>query len=151
MNVITGSSTPLQAILPADPQALELTLFGNAGPLSPGDLLTYTLSLTNSSSLTLTSVTISNSLPVGLGFASAEAGGLLENGNVRWQIPSLIGGESLQLSWQAAVQPGAPGVLVNDTYSAHPLEMTGAVRGKMVVQTMRLRPWLFLPLTMSQE
>jgi len=64
------------------------------GPLTAasGDPITYTLTITNTSPITATNVTISDTIPQYATYVSSGLGGILAGGVVTWGIPTLSHG-----------------------------------------------------------
>ncbi len=117
------ASAPVNPILP-------LTI-GKRGPAqaNPGELVTYTLTVTNS----LTSVPFSNVMITDTVPANGEyvSGGQLENGIVRWTIPVLPGPSSTDVQFTVR----ANGTLVNHDYGVVANDGQRNVPGTQVVVT----------------
>ncbi len=64
----------------------------NGEPLYAGDLLRYTLYVTNTGSLTHTGVAVIDQLPAGVSFVSATPGGYIGPNPLNWSLGSLIPG-----------------------------------------------------------
>ncbi|HEV2691761.1 MAG TPA: choice-of-anchor tandem repeat GloVer-containing protein, partial [Verrucomicrobiae bacterium] len=93
---------------------VALTLSGNPNPVSVGDPLTYSLTVTNKSSVTATAVVVSNMLPAGVTFNSAlpsQGSATNQLGIVTYAIGSLAHGSSATLA--IVVVPNAAGLLTN--------------------------------------
>jgi uncharacterized repeat protein (TIGR01451 family) len=90
---------------------LEVSL--NATPadrVSPGDTITYDVSLNNTSASTLNGVTVEAIIPDGTVAHNISDDGQLEGQMVKWQLADpLPAGETLALSFQATVMPDAIG------------------------------------------
>lgn len=72
---------------------------GKRGPtaVALGDPITYTLTLTNNDTVTATNLVVLDTLPSTAHYLSSSDGGILSRDTVRWEIPSLLAGESLSL------------------------------------------------------
>jgi len=89
--------------------ALDVSL--NATPADrvyPGDTITYTVSLNNTSPSTLNGVTVEAIVPAGTVAHNISNGGHVEDSMVKWQLlEPLPAGETAELSFQATVMPDA--------------------------------------------
>jgi len=99
------------------PPSLTLNKVVDKSKASQGDILTYTLVLTNVGSTTATNVTVRDSTTLGLSYiansASAPTGTTFAYGNPvsTWTVPSLTPGQSLSLTFQAKAD--STGILYN--------------------------------------
>lgn len=84
---------------PTAPQYLSVEL---AAPLTAVSNVpfTYTLTVANTSFLTATNLTITNTLPVG---AAYVGGGGLVGQTIRWDLPQLAPYSTQQVQWSAAI------------------------------------------------
>lgn len=94
---------------------------------APGELITYTLSVTNSGTYTASTVVITDVLPAGAHYVS---GGMLMPGEVRWTIPSLAGGGA---SVQVQFVVTATETISNSAYGVTCAEGVSAQGAKDVV------------------
>jgi uncharacterized repeat protein (TIGR01451 family) len=106
--VITGSGTYFSPGVGQQP-------FGIGGPVStlnlqksvdpasarPGELVTFTLTATNSAQGSATGVVVSDNLPQGLAFVDASAGGQFQNGAVFWNLGTLAPNQPVAVSFRA--------------------------------------------------
>ncbi|QMW01115.1 SdrD B-like domain-containing protein [Spirosoma foliorum] len=105
-------------ILP--PTTLELDKFVDKSKAKLGDILTYSVVITNTGSTTATNVVVTDSSTTGLTYnptsVSAPTGTTFSLGtpNSTWTIPSLSPGQSLSLIIQARVD--SAGILYNKAY-----------------------------------
>ncbi|MGQ0602867.1 MAG: beta strand repeat-containing protein, partial [Anaerolineales bacterium] len=74
---------------------LQLDKTDNGIATTPGGTITYTLTVTNTGSLTATGVLITDSVPANTSFVSASNGGAESGGVVSWPVFSLAGGASV--------------------------------------------------------
>ncbi|MDD5751371.1 MAG: DUF11 domain-containing protein, partial [Candidatus Peribacteraceae bacterium] len=77
--------------------------------VNAGEALTYTITVTNSSSVNATNVQVSDILPSGLSFVSASDSGYLSGSTVYWTISSLTAGASKTLTLTAIVPSSTAG------------------------------------------
>jgi serine protease AprX len=121
----------------------------DAFPMSfPPRLLVYTLSVTNTSYLTLTRIVLTDTVPVSTTFAWAsgnytQAGwDLVHGGVVTWTAARLAGQESLTATLAVTVEHLAPGTrVVNAGYGARADELLIPVAGAPVEAVV---PWRYL-------
>lgn len=99
-------------------EAPPLLSIGKSGPASASvnSPFTYTLTLTNSGTLSATNLVITDALPAGTTFVNATNGGGLQAGNiVQWDVNALPGsGAMAQVSF--AVTAATTGTVVNQNY-----------------------------------
>ena len=88
------------------------------GTVKQGDTLTYTLKVTNSLSVDLSNVVLSDPLNVHLNFVSASDGGTFQNGVVRWNVGSVKAGQSVTRTLVATVRADTPDdTVITNTFS----------------------------------
>ncbi len=86
-------------------------------PVRVGDEITYALSLRNDGAIPLTNVVVTDALPTGTAFVSADAGGVLVGGEVEWHLGALAPGEEAVLQLVVQVLPPAqPGQVILNTF-----------------------------------
>jgi carboxypeptidase T len=119
------------------PVDLRIVKRGQTSPVLPGDLLTYTLALTNSSGIPLSGLLVTDTLPAELDFVSASPPATPDGVHTRWPDLSLASEGMLQLSLVAEVRGSVPlGSLIrNAEYGALASQMSAPVRGTQVVET----------------
>ncbi len=101
------------------PQAnLQSTKTGPANVFA-GTNFSYTITLTNMGPSTASSITVTDTLPLGVTFSSATAGYTLTNGVLTWPIASLTNGGSSNLT--VTVTAPASGTLTNRVSSGSPI------------------------------
>lgn len=74
--------------------------------LKVGDVLTYTISYKNTGD-TAATVTITDTLPAGLTFVSADNGGVEQDGTITWTIADVAAGDSGTVTFTAKVNESA--------------------------------------------
>jgi len=111
--------------------------------LGPGPrLLVYTLSVTNTSYLTLTRIVLTDTVPVSTAFAWASGNYTQAGSVVTWTAGSLAGQESLTATLAVTVEHLAPGTrVVNVGYGARADELLIPVAGAPVEAVV---PWRYL-------
>ncbi|WP_339870323.1 isopeptide-forming domain-containing fimbrial protein, partial [uncultured Algoriphagus sp.] len=77
---------------------LEITKTASASTVLAGGEFSYTISVTNTGQSDATDLTITDALPVGLSFISADNGGVNNAGTISWTIPTLAAGASIDLT-----------------------------------------------------
>jgi len=129
--------------------ALSLAKSASAQVVSRGDLLTYTLQVTNQHPLSdTTDLVLTDTLPINTAFITATQPNTLSGGMVAWSLPSLGSGETWSVQLTVQVLPEASTAIVNDEYSVISGEISAPVFGEPVVTG--LRSYLFLPLVNNQ-
>jgi uncharacterized repeat protein (TIGR01451 family) len=107
---------------PASPVQLQLGKTAIPGQVSPGDLLTYTLALTNNSTVSATRVVVTDALPAYTAFAWASDGGVLTDSVVAWEAPVVSPYGALSRTLVVTVTGAPAGTflfpLVNAVYGA---------------------------------
>jgi uncharacterized repeat protein (TIGR01451 family) len=103
-----------QALPPAQTLLLEKT--ASASQIEPGGILTYTLTITHESTVSTTNVILSDTLPADTAFVSATGPYTLVGDRVRWDYPTLAGGESQTVALVVQVSLAASGVITNSDY-----------------------------------
>jgi uncharacterized repeat protein (TIGR01451 family) len=93
------------------PQVANLSLVKQINDLNPlsGDIVTFSLTITNAGPNTATNISIGDVIPNGYSnISNISNGGILTGSNLNWIIPSLANGSNLVLTYQAKVEkPGA--------------------------------------------
>lgn len=91
-----GEATAAQDVRISETEPLRLSLAPDPGPATSDDSLTYTLTVGNASSTTLTDIVLRMPLPEEVRFVSATDGGTESGGVVTWDIGTLEAGASGQ-------------------------------------------------------
>jgi len=85
-------------------------------PVTPGQSIVYTITLTNTGQADATGVSASDTIPTGTTFVSADNGGVLSAGAVTWSDLTVAAGGSLALSFQVTVDgTDGDGTLIDNT------------------------------------
>jgi len=103
------------ALLPSEAPKVGITASDRRFTLSktvdetsarPGDVLTYTLSVTNAGTADSVPTTVTDNLPAGLDFVSVDAPGSwnASSRTVTWPVPVLASGETVTLDLRAEVR-----------------------------------------------
>lgn len=129
------------------PYGLEIHKSANVTSTVPGDIITYTLTITNLHPVTAThNIVITDELPVGTTFITATQSYTIAGNLVFWDNPSLAAGAS----WHAALVVQVPltttaTAVVNDHYAVWSDEVA-AVHGTAVTVAIQLGHFVYLPL-----
>ena len=123
-----------------DINSLALLKTASSEEVSAGDLLTYTLTVTNQHPLSAThGIVLSDTLPAGVTFAAADSGGVLQGDTVRWTAPSLASGQAWTVHLTVRVSQQAVGsVIVNEVYEVASAETPEPVQGAPVLTRVRI-------------
>jgi uncharacterized repeat protein (TIGR01451 family) len=119
------SSTTVSVTAPR----LDITKTGSPANPTAGDLITYTITYTNSGSAAATQVVVEDLLDLNLSFDTASNGGSFDaaTGLVRWQLPDLAPGASGQVSFRARVASTLPdGTVIENRAGINALEQNPA-------------------------
>jgi serine protease AprX len=101
-----------------EPSMLVLEKTVSAAYALPGDVLTYTLSITNPhASIANTNVVLSDTLPLGTEFISATEPYTRTGEMIRWDFASLEAGGSRMVQLVVRVSANASGMVANDDYA----------------------------------
>jgi serine protease AprX len=100
--------------------------------VQPGDLITYTLSITHSVGISpTTNVVLTDTLPVGTTFVSATAPYTQVGDTIQWGFPSLEAMATRSVDLEVRVNITATGSITNTTYAVRS-DQVAQVRGKPV-------------------
>ncbi len=97
---------------------VRLTKTASAASAVVGDVITFTISVSNPSADTLSNVVVSDVLPAGMSYSThaATLGSVAQSGqNIAWTIPSMASGATAQMT--LAVSLNAQGTLTNTVTS----------------------------------
>ena len=99
--------------------AFDLTKVASDAYIAPGDLLTYTLSLTHTTGMTIThNIEITDVIPANTTFITATwPHSVKDYLTVFWTAPDLDVGETYSVQLVVQVDGDATGVIANDTYA----------------------------------
>ncbi len=128
-----------------DIYGLRVEKTASATTVTPGDLLTYTLTVTNlHPTLPTLNLILSDTLPAGVQFVSASGTYTItaSGEEVIWKLDSLEAGHAWQVVVVVRVDPGAAGILRNSDYIVRSDEVTVPVSGAPVTTTVRREIWL---------
>lgn len=118
-SVNVGTDTTIVNVPVIVQPTFTVTKTDNRTTANIGDLLNYTITVTNTSAVNATNVPVLDTLSSYLTFVSAGNGGAYTGNNVTWTIPTLSAGASTTLTLQATVKAGAPdGSVISNTANA---------------------------------
>ena len=93
-----GSNDDATEATAVDEQAdLSITKSDDADPVTAGTDLTYTLVVTNDGPSDATNVEVTDAVPAGTSFVSADNGGIEAAGTVTWNLGTLADGATVTL------------------------------------------------------
>ena len=102
------TSEPVQVSV-GEPR-LTIAKMANSNSVNPGATVTYTITYSNDSPIDVTGAFISDTLPTGLTFVSANNGGVQAGGTITWTIGDLAAGAGpFNVSFTATVDDPYPG------------------------------------------
>ncbi len=108
-----------------------------------GDLITYTLTVTNQNPISATTnLVLEDTLPANTEYVSSD--GVFSSGVVTWTLPSLASSESWTAQLTVRVLPSAHGAILNADYSVRSAETPNPLFGEPV--STRLKAYIYLPL-----
>lgn len=129
------TDVPLTMTVEPPPPSLTITKTLAPDPAGIGIPLRYTVTVSNAGG-PATGVTISDTLPAGVQFASASHGGVLVVGDVVWGGLSVAGVSSLFVAYTATVDCVSPGTsIANVAYQVAATEWPTPVLGEPVTVT----------------
>ena len=119
-------------------QALLLIMKKSASTASilPGSVLTYTLAITNTqSTLPLTNLVLTDTLPTGTIFFGATPPFSRNGDTFRWDFSQLTAGTGQTVHFSVQVPITSTGQVINHEYGVHSAEVTRSVTGPPVATT----------------
>jgi uncharacterized repeat protein (TIGR01451 family) len=97
--------------------AFELTKTASAAEIFPGETITYTINITHvNPSEPTTNVVLTDTLPAGTTFISADPEPTFDGSTVRWDFPSMEPDETRSVTLVVQALPTARGSIVNEDY-----------------------------------
>jgi uncharacterized repeat protein (TIGR01451 family) len=128
--------------------ALGLTKVASVERVSPGDWITYTLTVTNLNPVSVTNnVMLTDTLPTGTGFITATQPYSMTGNMVTWTTSSLDPGEAVSVTLTVEVLPVASQAVVNADYYVTSDEVTVPIYGEEVITP--LNAPVFLPVVLK--
>ncbi|MCI0520848.1 MAG: DUF11 domain-containing protein, partial [Chloroflexi bacterium] len=125
--------------------ALSKTAAPHDEALRPGDLVTYTLTVTNQHPLeAVHAILLRDALPAGAEFVSSDTPYTINGGELTWEKDALASGETFSVTLVVRIAAGAQGSLANADYGASSLETPVEISGTPAAT--RLYRYIFLPL-----
>jgi uncharacterized repeat protein (TIGR01451 family) len=129
--------------------SLDLVKTGPAGLLEVGDLITYTLTVTNQHPLNdIHNLMLEDTLPEHTAYISSDGVYSTTTGVVTWTLPVLAPGEAWTTSLTVEVLPGAYVMIQNKDYHVRSDETPDPLFGEVVIT--RLRTYLFMPMIFKE-
>jgi uncharacterized repeat protein (TIGR01451 family) len=114
-----------------------------AEAVRPGDLLTYTLTVTNlHPSASTYHLVLSDTLPAGTQFVTATVGYTLSGDQVIWNLAHLAAGSTWQVQITVQVNADASGYIRNVDYAVRSDQVTPPVAGAPVATLIQREVWL---------
>ncbi len=115
--------------------ALSIDKVAIPDPVPAGEVLTYTLTVTNSGDIAATGVTITDTLPANTAFRSADSGGVLVGSQVRWTGLTVGIGSHLSVRFSVTVTKPLPNgtLLHNDEYGVTSVQGASAAGAPLAV------------------
>jgi uncharacterized repeat protein (TIGR01451 family) len=85
------------------------------GEAKPGDILNYTVKVTNTGDMALTNLLITDDIPAGTTYVanSASNGGQLAGRTLTWRFPTLAVGQTVTVTFQVTINADAPSRIEN--------------------------------------
>ena len=137
--VTSGYTTTRDFVLETQPVELQLDKTATPVQVFPGDLLTYTLTLTNNSAISVTHIVITDALPAHTAFAWASGGGVVTDSVVTWDVPIIAPFGTLGQTLVVTVTDVPTGTfltpLINAVYGARSDQTPSPVWGVPVTVT----------------
>jgi len=137
-------TSPLPPPTPAPLPATRLTLALDVAPAwaEPGDVVTFTVTVTNPGFASLTGLTLTDPLPDGLRYVAGSAVGFTYTTSARqltWQPAAVTAGATITGSFQARVQGLALGATVTNTVTATAAGLAAPVHASAAVDVVSPR------------
>jgi serine protease AprX len=128
-------------------QRIDLEKTASARFALPGDLITYTLTITHSLGISpTTNVVLTDTIPIGSVFISATPPYSQTGDEIRWEFPSLDAIDSVSVDLVVQVNMNATGTLMNEDYAVWS-DQVAFLRGSPV--SIHLGKKFFLPMVVK--
>jgi uncharacterized repeat protein (TIGR01451 family) len=122
---------------------LAVGKIASSAAVTPGELLTYTLTVTNLHPSAATyHLVLSDTLPTGVQFITATVGYTLTGDQISWNLDHLEAGHTWQVQITVRVKPNAAGTIVNEIYTVRSDEVTLPVTGTSVSTFVWRKVWM---------
>ena len=133
----------------SDTQMLALDKQASSVTIEPGDLLTYTLTISHVAGIDpTTNVVLTDTLPTGSSFIAATMPYTRTADTLRWDFPLLPPGGAISVELVVRSDPASLGALTNFDYAVHS-DQVHLVRGAPVITL--LGELYFVPIFMSSD
>jgi large repetitive protein len=94
---------------------LKITSVAGPNPVSPGRILTYTITITNTGNASISGITLKDTLPSGVTFLNADQGGILQGGIAGWIISALDPGKTITVNLSITLDKTFSGASISNT------------------------------------
>jgi uncharacterized repeat protein (TIGR01451 family) len=150
--LVRVSSSPLVVFARPDLRIAKAVVDDNGGDVRGGDLLRYSLTVTNPGTVPATNVVITDDVAANLNVTSVLDGGSQSGSALRWTIPSLAVGATVTLRFEARVRGGLDDGTVIDNVARGTADAPQApVQSNVVSVVVRARPVLTVQKTVSDQ
>jgi len=128
-------------------QRIDLEKTASALSVMPGDLITYTLTITHSLGMSpTTNIVLTDTIPLGSTFISATAPYSQTGNEIRWDFPSLEPMDSISVDLVVLVKMNATGAVINEDYAVWS-DQVAFLRGSPVITL--IGKLFFLPMALK--
>ena len=142
---VNATSTPLVVFARPDlhvqKSVVDTTTPGNGNVVKVGDSLDYTLTLTNTGTITASNVVVTDTVDANLTVVSVADGGTADGSTLRYAVPSVAVGQTVTLRFTARVNAGvADGTRIDNVASGDADDPQAPVTSNVVTVVVRALP-----------